>query len=125
MKMRKHNANVKSLAVTFFVVSVVMLGAVGITSCNDSTDDIHLISTSTEPAKALYGTMDDENQGTVDGRWEKQVKASAKGYALYTYVQGDSPTAVTTCEIVVNGKVVSKVTAHGNGVAQCLVPDGK
>ena len=123
--MTKRNANIKSIAVTFCAISLAILGAVGIASCNDSTDDIHLISTSTEPAKALYGAGDDENQETVNGRWEKQVKASAKGYSLYTYVQGDSPTAVTTCEIAVNGKTVSKATAHGNGVAQCRVPDGK
>ena len=123
--MRNHKANVKSLAVTFAAIAVAMLAVTGITSCNDSTDDIHLISTSTEPAKALYGAGDDENQENVNGRWEKQVKASAKGYTLYTYVQGDSPTAVTTCEIIVNGKTVSKVTAHGNGAAQCRVPDGK
>ena len=123
--MRNHKTNIKSLAVTFFAVSVVMLGAVGITSCNDSTDDIQLIATSTESAKALYGTKDASDQENVYGRWEKHLKTSSKGFSLYTYVQGDSPTAVNTCEIIVNGKTVSKATAHGNGVAQCRVPDGK
>ncbi len=123
--MTKRNANIKSIAVTFCAISLAILGAVGIASCNDSTDDIHLISTSTEPAKALYGTKDSQDQENVNGRWEKQVKASAKGYSLYTYVQGDSPTAVNTCEIIVNGKTVSKVTAHGNGAARCIVPDNQ
>ena len=123
--MSNHTANAKSFAVTAVAIAVTMIIVSGIMSCSDSTDTIQLTSTSSESAKALYGTDDSQSQHDVNGRWSTTVNGKSAGYSLTTYVQGDSPTAVNTCQIDVNGKTVSKATSHGNAAAMCRVPDNK